>query len=111
MAPRMSRWPISASCSPAKIRYIRGCRQVWAAESPSLARDVRRLDDRPPFLNLGPLQAAERFRGLLVAWRNFEGGRRHGAAEGRIRHGVDRCGVELGDDVARRSLRHPQTEM
>src|SRR5258708_5127539 len=37
----------------------------------SVRRDVGRLDDRPPFLDLGLLVGAERFGGLLVAWRNL----------------------------------------
>ena len=109
-APRTSRSPISATCSRATIRSMRGSRPGSAVEAEtSLARDVRRLDDRPPLLDLGLLQGAERFRGLLVARRNLQAERRHAVAHGRIGHGVDRRGVELGDDVAGRSLRHPQS--
>ena len=36
----------------------------------SLAFEVRRLNDGPPFLDLGLLNRAERFRSLLLARRN-----------------------------------------
>jgi hypothetical protein len=32
--------------------------------------DARRLDDRPPLLNLGLLESAQRLGSLLFAWRN-----------------------------------------
>src|SRR5215467_8311706 len=53
----------------------------------SFALDVRRLDDRPPLLDLGFLQCAERLRGLLLARRDFEAEHRHALAHARIRHG------------------------
>src|SRR5262249_13391011 len=48
----------------AKARHHR----LWTA---SLGLDVRRLDDRPPLLDLCLLKSAKRFRRLLVTQRNF----------------------------------------
>src|SRR6188508_3825359 len=39
--------------------------------SSSLRLDARRLDDRPPFLDVGLLLRGKAFRILLLAWRNF----------------------------------------
>ena len=44
---------------------------AWAVARASLPFDVRRLQDRPPFLNLGPVEGGEGLRRLLVRRENF----------------------------------------
>jgi hypothetical protein len=41
-------------------------------KSASFGLDVGRLDDWPPFLDFRLLKRAERFRRLLVAWKNLQ---------------------------------------
>src|SRR4051794_25059375 len=43
----------------------------WCVARGLFTLDVRRLDDRPPFLDFGLLERRERFRCLLVAWENL----------------------------------------
>src|SRR4051794_9110543 len=74
----------------------------------SLALDARRLDDRPPFLNLGPVQRAKILRRLLLAGRNFLPKLAQPRLRGRVGERLDDGGVELGDDVLGRALRRPQ---
>src|SRR5580698_422741 len=73
--------------------------QSWAV--PRLfCLEVGRLDDRPPFFDLGSLKIAERLRGLLVARRNILAEIVQALANRRIgdrRHG---SGIELVDDLA-----------
>src|ERR1700730_310156 len=76
--------------------------------APSLRPDVRRLDDRPPAFALGLLQIAQGFGRLLIDRRDLNAEFRktlpHQRIEQHLRHGS----VELGDDVLRRALRHPE---
>src|SRR5712691_9769105 len=49
-------------------------REIWniaPAIAGSLRLDVSRLDDRPPFLDLGFVEDGERFRRLLLTGRDF----------------------------------------
>src|SRR6266478_1201802 len=65
----------------------------------SLCLDPSRLDDRPPFLDLGQLQPAERLRRLLLARVDVLSKIGKPATHCRIGQGFHDCGIELGDDV------------
>src|SRR5262249_33958309 len=75
--------------------------------SMSLRPDGRRLDQRPPFLDLGLVVGGERRGGLLLGRRNLlaEIGEAllHGGIGERMHGGLG----ELVHHVRRRSLRHP----
>src|SRR4051794_3936837 len=73
-----------------------------------LRLDVRCLDDRPPFLDLGLLVSAERLRGLLLARRNLQTDVGKPLAHRRIGERIHHGGIELRDGILRRALRHPQ---
>src|SRR5262249_7282522 len=68
-----------------------------------------RLDDRPPFGDLGFLVGAERLRGLLLARRNDKALVDKFLAHGRIVRCANGGGVELVNDVPRRALGGEQT--
>src|SRR5262245_26996516 len=68
-----------------------------------------RLDDRPPFGDLGFLVGAERLRGLLLARWNDKALVDKFLAHGRIVRCANGSGVELVDDVPRRALGGEQT--
>jgi len=74
----------------------------------SLRLDAGRLDDRPPFLDLGLLQRGERFRRLLLVreylLREIGEPRTHS----RIGERIDDSNVELGDYVLRGPLGCPK---
>src|SRR5215475_8341039 len=63
-----------------------------------------RLDDRPPFGDLGFLVGAERLRGLPLARRNDKALVDKFLAHGRIVRCANGGGVELVDDVPRRAF-------
>src|SRR6202030_886537 len=75
----------------------------------SLCSDPGRLDDRPPFLDLGLLKRAEGFGRLLVARGNLLAEIGKARAQAWIGQGCHGRSIELGDDVLRRALRHPKT--
>jgi hypothetical protein len=70
--------------------------------------DVGRLDDRPPFLDLGLVTGAKRFRRLLFARRDFLAHVGESLANGGIGKGIDDGGIELGDNVLGRPLGNPE---
>src|SRR5262245_53128259 len=75
----------------------------YRQRSDSFRLDVRRLDDRPPFLNLGLLISTQRLRRLLLARRDFEPLVGEGLMYGWIAQRVQGRRVELADDVLRRA--------
>src|SRR5262249_58025549 len=75
----------------------------------SLRLGASRLDNRPPFGDLGFLVGAERFRGLALARRNDKALVDKVLAHGGIVSCANGGGVELVDDVPRRALRGGQT--
>src|SRR6516165_1250782 len=68
-----------------------------------------RLDDRPPFGDLGFLVGAERLRGLALARRNDKALVNKVLTHGGIVRCANGGGVELVDDVPRRALGGEQT--
>src|SRR5262245_24215061 len=71
--------------------------------------DVRRLDDRPPLLDLSPLLCCERLGRLFLARPDFLTHVGEPLAHRWIRQGVHECGMELGDNILRRALGRPKT--
>src|SRR5262245_33333136 len=69
--------------------------------------DARRLDDWPPFLNLGFVVSAERFRCLLLARINLLPEVGEPLAYGGIGKAFDNCFIEFADDVFWRAFRYP----
>src|SRR5215471_4661585 len=85
---------------------------MWFMTFPSagkwlVRRDTSRLDDRPPFLDLGPLVGAECFRRELLRWRDHLAQTDETLAHGRVVQRLDNGGVQLCDDVLWRSLGRP----
>src|SRR6516225_68362 len=74
----------------------------------SLSFDAGRVDDRPPFLKLGPLKRAEGFRRLLVAWENLLPKIGKTGTHAGVRERIHYSGIELRNDGWRRSLGHPK---
>src|SRR5262249_51765359 len=72
--------------------------------------DVRRLDDRPPFFDLGVVKCGEPLRGLLLARSNIEAEISKAPAHGRIGEGLHHGAVELADNVFRRALGREEAE-
>src|SRR5262249_44140172 len=66
-----------------------------------------RLDDRPPFLDLGLVELAEILRRLLLAYPDLVALLGELLADGRVVQRTDNCAVEFRDDVLRRALRRP----
>ena len=64
-----------------------------------LRSDARSLDDRPPLLDLGPLQATERFRRLLLPRWDFTTGTGEPPTHRWVCQSVDDRGVEFRDNV------------
>src|SRR5262252_847093 len=73
-----------------------------------LAPDICRLDDWPPFLDLGLLQGPKRLRRLLLGRRHLEAEVGHAGPHHRIGHRDHGGFIEFADDILRRALRHPQ---
>src|SRR5579883_1355151 len=82
--------------------------QALGRHRPLFRPDIGRLDDRPPFLDLGALQRRKRLRRLLVARSDLEPEIGKPPANGPIRERADRCRIELGENVARQPLRTVQ---
>jgi len=63
-----SRWAVVRNPSQGQTRETR----IWhARKRPSFRLDAKLLDERPPFLDLGLLECAERLRRLLLAQENL----------------------------------------
>src|SRR5262249_2374509 len=75
----------------------------YRQRSDAFRLDVRRLDDRPPFLDLGVLISTQRLRRLPLARRDFEPLGGEGLMYGWIAQRVQGRRVELADDVLRRA--------
>src|SRR5580704_16035909 len=88
-------------------RYAAHFAGIWAGGSVRL--DVRALDDRPPFGDLGLVERGER-RGILLIFR-WDDGAEIGQplAHRRVREGLLHRAVELSDRILRRALGNPQT--
>ena len=72
---------------------------------PSHSRlDIRRLDDRPPFLDFGLVKGGERLGRLLLARRYLLADIGQSLAHFRIGERIHYSGVELRNDVLRRAL-------
>src|SRR5262249_34782132 len=72
--------------------------------------DAGGLDQRPPLLDLGPLECAERLWRLLLARRNVRAPPSKPRAHGGISERIDDGAVELGNYGLGRVLRRPQAE-
>src|SRR2546425_324453 len=72
-----------------------------------LALDARRLDDRPPLLDLSLLKGCKRFRRLLLAWVYLLREIGEPCAHRCIGERIDDSNVKLGDYVLRRALGCP----
>src|SRR5262245_20813869 len=66
------------------------------------------LDDRPPLLDFGLVERAERLRCQLLARRKFMAMLGQPLAHRCVLHGIDDSGVQLRDDVLRRAARRPE---
>src|SRR5215471_15658905 len=75
-----------------------------------LPLDAGCLDDRPPFLDLRPVERAERLGRLLLARRNFRAEICETCAYRGIAKGIDRGSIELGDNGLGRVLGRPKSE-
>src|SRR5262245_21806144 len=65
----------------------------------SIRLDARRLDDRPPLINVGSLQRSKHLRRLFLARRNFVLSIGETLAHLRDCQGMYDGGIEPGDDV------------
>src|SRR5262245_49459189 len=72
-----------------------------------LCLDARRLDDRPPFLDLGLVEGSQPLRRLLVAWHNLITQVYKPLAGRRIGQSLHDRRVELADDPVRRAFWNP----
>src|SRR5262245_52896186 len=75
----------------------------------SLRLDVCRLDDRPPFLDLGLLISSECLRCLFVARKNLHAYFSNPPAHGRMGQRMYGGGIELADDILWGALRRPKS--
>src|SRR5665213_2407923 len=71
--------------------------------------DIRRLNNRPPFLDLSTLESTQRFRCLLVAWVNLLAKIGELPTCRRIRQRRYDRRIELADDVLRCAFGHPNS--
>src|SRR5205814_5304029 len=74
----------------------------------SVRRDPRRLDDRPPFVDLGLLEGGQRLRRKLLARENILREIDQLLPDRWIGQRARGGTIELGDDVLRRALGRPQ---
>src|SRR5262249_56050913 len=72
-----------------------------------LCLDARRLDDRPPFLDLGLVEGSQPLRHLLVAWHNLITQVYKPLAGRGIGQSLHHRRVELADDPLRRAFWNP----
>src|SRR5678815_5078848 len=75
-----------------------------------LHADAGGLDDRPPFFDLGLLEGGQSFRRLLCARRDVEAQFGKPLLDRGIGQRLHRRGVELRDNVLRRTLWRPEAE-
>ena len=117
-------WPMPDSSSRRKIvccrsmearkrKEGRGKRKVSAGliarrRRLPLRLDAGGLDNRPPFIGFGLVIGRERFRRLPLARHDLLADIAEPLAHGGIGQRFDRRGIELGNDLGRRSFRHPQ---
>src|SRR5215510_4582033 len=97
---------IPISNGPSAMRSARSALRMM--RSNLLCPDVGGLDQWPPFLDLGLVVCGERLGGLLLGWRDFLAKTDEALAHSRIgerRHGG---GGKFRNDVAWRTLGHPQ---
>src|SRR5690242_3268989 len=80
---------------------------IWVCTG-SVALDVRSLDDRPPFLDVGLLPSCEGVRRLLLDRKNLLPNIGQSLAYLRIAQRFNDGGIELRDDVLRGMCRHPE---
>src|SRR5262245_25858167 len=71
--------------------------------------DVRGLEDRPPFFDLGLLLRGKRFSRLLLARRNVLALISKSLLHGCVGQSSLHCRVKSCDGLLRRSLRHPKS--
>src|SRR5215469_14620315 len=99
----------TAGSAAAPAARCRNCRRgsfmaflsaMWGA---LFRLDIRRLDDRPPFLDLGLLIGTKRLRRLPLALRNFKALLGEALTYSRIAQRAHGRGIELADDVLRRA--------
>src|SRR5438270_71712 len=76
----------------------------------SFALDVGGLEDRPPFLNFGLVECAERLRRLLVRWENFLTQVSEPRAHRWVGKGLNGHGIELGNNVLGGARGRPKPE-
>src|SRR5262249_42109121 len=74
-----------------------------------LRPDAGLLDDRPPLLDFGLVQGAERLRPLLLGRKNLLADIGEALAPRRLRQSSNHGGIELLDDVLRRALGRPKS--
>ena len=74
----------------------------------SLALDVRRLDDRPPFFDLGFVKGGKRLRRLVFSRRNFLAEIKELGTHHRIVESLNDCSIELGDNFLRGTMGNPK---
>src|SRR5215470_14602754 len=86
-------------------RALRTMRSTWD----SLGLNVGRFDQRPPFFDLGLLMRGQRFRGLLLRWRNFLTEISQPLAYRWVDKRVHCGDRELADCFGRGAFRHPQS--
>src|SRR5262249_56771244 len=111
-APRPSSSPTSVTSSPAPIRFTPSSRPASSGRDDcsavnSLCLDVRRLDDRPPLLDLGAVMGEQRLRGLILARGNLLAELSETLTHTRIGQSFDDRGIELIVDDFRRAFGRP----
>src|SRR5262249_46692428 len=74
----------------------------------SFRLDTRGLNDWPPFVDLGPLQRAERVRRLLLAGRNLLDDFGEPLTDLRTGQSSNNGGIEFGHNFLRRSFGYPK---
>src|SRR5438876_10670002 len=105
----------SASPTGRRAFPIPRCRQwfavcrSWKGCNASFRLEVGRLDDRPPAFRLGFLERTQRFRRLLRKRRDLYAKLLEALFHRGIGEGLHHGGIELGDDVLRRTLRYPKS--
>jgi hypothetical protein len=97
-----------------RVRLLWYCRRVFefggAEAAASFSLDVRHLDDRPPFLDLRPLESGKPIRCLLFARENLLPELRNSGSKVWVRQHCLDGGIEFVDHLARRALGHPEAD-
>src|SRR6516165_10902069 len=87
------------SCSTNGLECDDASKKSHHALVKSLRLDARRLDDRPPPVDLGPLIGAERFRRQLLARRDVHVEETETLTHVGIRQGLDNRAIDLGNGL------------